>query len=198
MAKAKVAGYVVLFFILFLLIGVYPGFIFLFFGSLIVVIVYYANKRRKSKTDYTETPPNEIESKTENVDDDSKPIDNTGYGGAFPDPDESEKPTDLPKPNKQDIVEESFQKNFDEIIKKKTFNRNYWNFQYGESVFNKERKFLDALDFCEKNNLGSKAKLRRLKMKMKRWNFENERDIEAMMPDYEYLLDLMEEFETRD
>lgn len=34
-------------------------------------------------------------------------------------------------------------------------------------------------------------------MKIDRWSVENERDVEAMIPDYESLIDLIEEFRTR-
>ena len=34
-------------------------------------------------------------------------------------------------------------------------------------------------------------------MKIDRWSVENERDVEAMMPDYESLIDLIEEFENQ-
>ena len=59
-------------------------------------------------------------------------------------------------------------------------------------------KFVRAIEYCEENNLGSKAKLRRLKMKIDRWSVENERDVDAMIPDYESLIDLIEEFENQE
>ena len=79
---------------------------------------------------------------------------------------------------------------------KKSFNRARWNFRSDQSIEQKKRKFLKAIDICEQNDIGSKAKIRRLRIKLDKWNVENERDIDALIPDYEYLLDLIEEFET--
>ena len=79
---------------------------------------------------------------------------------------------------------------------KKSFNRARWNFRSDQSIEQKKRKFLKAIDICEQNDIGSKAKIRRLRIKLEKWNVENERDIDALIPDYEYLLDLIEEFET--
>ena len=56
---------------------------------------------------------------------------------------------------------------------------------------------MEAVDYCEKNNLGSKSKLRRLSMKLDKWQIENERDIEALLPEYDYLVDLIKDFQTR-
>ena len=98
---------------------------------------------------------------------------------------------------KLDSIQNAFKKNYKEIIEKKSFNKNYWHFGNHESIYSKNMKFQAAIKLCEKNDLGSKAKIRRLRMKMKRWNVENERDMEALMPDYDYLLSLIEEFETK-
>ncbi|MBS1269056.1 MAG: hypothetical protein MAG458_01792 [Nitrosopumilus sp.] len=80
---------------------------------------------------------------------------------------------------------------------KNTFDRYYWSFRSDQSFDAKRLKFERAIDYCKKHNLGSKAKLRRLKMKIDRWSVENERDVEAMVSDYELLLDLIEEFENQ-
>jgi len=77
-----------------------------------------------------------------------------------------------------------------------SFNRNYWDFRNYDTLGMKKSKFVRAVEFCETNNLGSKAKLRRLRMKLDKWSIENERDLEAILPDFEYLLKLMEEFEN--
>ena len=95
------------------------------------------------------------------------------------------------------IEQKPVEKNNTEIPKK-IFNRTFWKFRPNEGIRNKKRKFLKALDLCEQNNIASKAKIRRLRMKLARWNVKNERDVEAMMPDYEHLLDLIEESETRE
>ena len=34
-------------------------------------------------------------------------------------------------------------------------------------------------------------------MKIDKWNIENDRDIEAIMPEYDYLLALIEEFQNK-
>ena len=81
-------------------------------------------------------------------------------------------------------------------VKKNTFNRYYWGFRNDQRFYTKKIKFVRALEYCKENNLISKAKFRKLKMKTDRWNVENERDVKAMIPDYENLLDLIEEFET--
>ena len=57
---------------------------------------------------------------------------------------------------------------------------------------------LRAIDICERDNLGSKARIRRIRIKIERWSIENERDIGALMPDYQYLLDLIEGHRTED
>ena len=59
-----------------------------------------------------------------------------------------------------------------------------------------KKTILAALDYCEENDIGSKSKLRRLKMKYKKWDLENERDLQAARPDYELLLDWIKEFEN--
>ena len=103
------------------------------------------------------------------------------------------------------LIQETFRKNKSdysisldnsETSKKNSFNRHYWRFRSDSSPQTKKLKFKRALEYCEENNLGSKAKLRRLKMKIDRWSVENDRDAEAMIPDYEFLIDLIEEFET--
>ncbi len=81
---------------------------------------------------------------------------------------------------------------------KKSFDRYYWSLSNSQSFETKKLKFERALEYCKENNLGSKAKLRRLNMKIDRWNVENERDVEAMIPDYDSLIDLIEEFETKE
>jgi|CXWL01.1.fsa_nt_gi hypothetical protein len=208
MGKGTIAGYFILFIFLFLLIAASPAFILVFFIAIIVVIAYNVNKRRKSKVSLSRTYPKDYQNKKVRDTGDTKnpvPIDNKkNYGGIFSDHEQidqknDEKNThDILKQNKRlHDIQDSFQKNYKEIIEKKSFNRYYWNFRYDEHIENKKRKFLEAIDLCETNNLGSKAKIRRLRMKMDRWNVENERDIEALMPDYEYLLGLIEEFETR-
>ena len=155
---------------------------------------------------------------------DTSPIPNkNNYARIIPGPDQTEKPISLdnspianqieqkpleknnkeipaPPDNSQmanQIEQESLEKNNKEIPKK-IFNRTFWKFRPNEGIRNKKRKFLKALDLCEQNNIASKAKIRRLRMKLARWNVKNERDVEAMMPDYEHLLDLIEESETRE
>jgi len=81
-------------------------------------------------------------------------------------------------------------------VNKNIFDRYYWDFRSDQSFQTKKLKFERAIEYCKENNLGSKAKLRRLKMKIDRWSVENERDVEAMIPEYESLLDLIEEFEN--
>ena len=69
-----------------------------------------------------------------------------------------------------------------------------------EVKFSKKRlsrkALLTAIDYCEENNIGSKSSLRRLKKKYSKWFLENERDVEAARPDYELLLEWIEEFEN--
>ena len=84
------------------------------------------------------------------------------------------------------------------ISKKNTFVRSYWSLKNSQSFRTKQLKFIRALEYCQENNLESKAKIRRLRMKINRWNVENERDVEAMIPDYDHLIDLIEEFETKE
>jgi len=56
---------------------------------------------------------------------------------------------------------------------------------------------LAAINFCEENNIVSKSKLRRLKMKFEKWSWENERDVEAMRLEYNQILDIIEKFENQ-
>ena len=69
-----------------------------------------------------------------------------------------------------------------------------------EVKFTKKRlsrkALLAAIDYCEENNIGSKSRLRRLKKKYSKWFLENERDVEAARPDYDLLLNWIEEFEN--
>jgi hypothetical protein len=81
--------------------------------------------------------------------------------------------------------------------KKPTFRRSYWDLEKYPIISAKRQKFLEAIEFCEKNNLGSKSKIRRLVKKLDKWKIENERDMEALLPDYEYLLEQIESFENQ-
>ncbi len=73
----------------------------------------------------------------------------------------------------------------------KSTNIHHWNLFPNESFESKKHKIHRAIKLCKENSLGSKAKIRRLEMKIDKWGIENERDIDALMSDYAYLLDLI-------
>ena len=98
----------------------------------------------------------------------------------------------------QKIQDDWERQHYGETGNRNAFDKNYWEFRFDEGIISKKGKFLEAIEICEKNDLGSKAKIRRFKKKIGRWDVENERDVEALMPDYEYILDLIEKFETRE
>jgi hypothetical protein len=186
----------------------------IFFIAIIAVIIHKVKQRKISKMNYSRTHPQNYSPPTpSNISNeknsistdqnDASPISNkSNYARLIPGSDQLEKSTSLDVSTmtnqKEQAFQESLEKNYDEIIQKKSFNRTYWNFRYDEGIEHKKHKFLEAIALCEQNNIGSKAKLRRLKMKIDRWSVENDRDIEAMIPDYESLIDLIEEFETRE
>ena len=97
---------------------------------------------------------------------------------------------------RQKIQDDWERHHYGETGKRNAFDKNYWKFHFDEGIISKKGKFLEAIEICEKNDLGSKTKIRRFKKKIDRWNVENERDIGALMPDYEYILDLIEKSET--
>ena len=102
-----------------------------------------------------------------------------------------------PKPQeKEDRVPISFTTSTGHSKSQKpAFNRWYWDLQRYPDFTSKKQKFLEAVDYCEKNNLGSKSKLRRLAMKLDKWQIENERDMDALLPEYDYLVKQIEDFE---
>ncbi len=280
-------GYLFLFLILFILIAVHPGFVLLFFLTIIILIAYHVKKRKKSQINLERTYPkdnsnqkinldrshtddytnwkvsNSYETKNPNL---SEKIINSarfvpGDKQVHKKNDEQERKSEfvkrqqikeseflkdesdikknidllneqilkanllrkgdsqippviaaekeelkqlLPKFNTSndgtknkslDAIHSSSEKNNDEIIKK-SFNRHYWSFGNHEHVYSKKLRLEEAIKFCEKNDLGSKAKIRRVRMKFDKWDVENERDIEAIMPEYDYLLSLIEEFQN--
>lgn len=288
MGAYPIARYLFLFLILFILIAIHPGFLVLFFLTIIILIAYRVKKRKKSQINLERIHPKDNSNQKINLDsshtDDytnwkvsnsyetknpnssekiinsarfvpgDEPVhkknDEQEREGEFvkrqqikeleflKDESDIKKNTDLlneqillanlkrkgrdqipfviggekeelkpllPKSNPSndgtknkslDAIHSSSEKNNNEIIKK-SFNRNYWTFGNHEHVYSKKLRFEEAIKFCEKNDLGSKAKIRRVRMKFNRWDVENERDIEAIMPEYGYLLVLIEEFQNK-
>lgn len=206
MSAQSIFGYGLLFFILLLLTAAHPVFILIFFIAIIAVIIHKINQRKKHKVNTVKTYPknyspptsNDVTPKTSNEQTNSSPITSANnYARVIPDPNQNNDAfVDASSEQKSDQTEKYFERD-DEVIKKNNFDRYYWNFRFDEPLMSKKQKFLEAIDICGKNNLGSKAKLRRLKMKLDRWSVENERDVEAMIPDYESLLDLIEEYENQ-
>ncbi len=214
MSVKSIFCYGLLFFILLLLTAAHPIFVLIFFLAIITIIVHKVKQKKKSKVGYSRTyPQNYFPPKLSNVSNqknhhptnnqnDASHISNkSNYTKIISGSDQTKKLTSFDNSQitnqKEQKLQESFEKNYDKIIQKKPFNHTYWNFHYNEGIENKKHKFFEAINLCEQNNIGSKAKIRRLKMKLERWNVENERDIDALIPDYEHLLDLIEEFETR-
>jgi hypothetical protein len=60
-----------------------------------------------------------------------------------------------------------------------------------------KKTILATIDYCKENNIGSKSRLRRLKMKYEKWSLENQRDMEAARSDYNLLFDWIKEFENK-
>lgn len=219
MSALSVGGYSFLFIFLFLLIAVHPGFIFLFFLTIIVVVAYKLNKRKKSNSIGSGTLPKgyshyiqqlDLTKKDTLIEESEKiksDLDELKTKKYILDVSPISSSIKIPEKKKKQLIQSTFlKKKFNASIsntdseqsKKNSFNRSYWRFRRDYSSQTKKLKFKRALKYCEENNLGSKAKHRRLKIKMDRWSMENERDVDAMIPDYESLIDLIEEFETRE
>lgn len=219
MSALSVGGYSFLFVFLFLLIAVHPGFTFLFFLAIIVTVAYKLNKRKKSKSTrsgtlpkgYSPYTPQQNVSKKDTLIEEAEKIkselDELKMKKEILDVSPISLSIETPEEKRKRLIQLTFLKNKSdtstsntdlESSKKNSFNRHYWHFRSDHSSQTKKLKFKRALEYCEENNLGSKAKHRRLKIKIDRWSMENERDVEAMIPDYESLIDLIEEFETRE
>ncbi len=209
MSAKSTAGYALLFIFLFFLILVHPGFVLLFLLAIIIVVTYKIKQRIKSKPDssrsyssknpqknsfadsVSDTDPENLSEDNENIIKKDKP-DTSPFESLSQESPSTGEDSPISKKPKTGIDATGSPK-----TQKKSFDANYWNFNPHDTLQSKKLKFLKAIDVCEENNLESKSRMRRLRMKIDRWDVENERDIEAMIPDYESLLDLIEEFENR-
>jgi hypothetical protein len=202
--KGTVAGYVILFLILFMLIGVHPGFVLLFFLAIILVIIYNVRKRRnsKQKTPGFRNDRNTLTPSKQNSEPTLPKKARMGFSEFTIENETQDKKPDVehfvysnPPVNNLENKTELQNKEIEKPSPKKLFDYAYWDIQKYPILSAKRQKFLEAIEFCEKNNLGSKSKIRRLVIKLDKWKIENERDIDALLPEYDYLLDLIKDFQ---
>lgn len=74
------------------------------------------------------------------------------------------------------------------------FDRDRWILWSHDSPGQVRSKILGIIKICETHDIGSKASIRRIRMKVERWSLDKQRDVHALIPDYERLLDLVEEY----
>ena len=205
-----------------MLVAVDLLFVLLLFLVIIIVIAHKARQRKKSvviadkneiiNDSESKSNKNEIindsESKSDRTNQNKSTINKSGHNSNNH---KNKSPLGVRKPQQtkksvlptNSYATDSKKSKFSDMIDdnppvKKIFNRANWTFRNNQSIESKIDKFQKAVTFCAENNLGSQAKFRRLRIKIVKWGVENERDMDALISEYTHLLDLIEEFETRD
>ncbi len=212
--KAK-TGYALLLIFLILLIAVHIVFLPIFFIMLVVIAAYQAKKSREVKKKKKTRNVDPVQENKPDAENDSKayPPEQVKSASAISTNSTNDTDDEIAEAEYYDSADHKFgiyhktDHDMESFSKdalayntghpesaEKTFKKDYWALDWNDSPQYKQHKFLEAIEFCEKNNLGSKSKIRRLRTKIERWGIVNERDEDALLSDYEHLVELIEFF----